>query len=186
MRHEQTLSRPKRNQVADRKRPVAARAYGAEADRLAEAAARRLSPAARELLENAQSESRALDDDHVGTEHVVLGLFALGAGAAYAALASLGISRQLFLDQLDFEAGPSPEGRIPLTPRARRILGLAGLVATERGAALVEPEDILLGVVRESEIWARTGEVGPHHLRSAAEAAGTSLSAIVQRVVGNR
>jgi hypothetical protein len=109
---------------------------------------------------------------------LVLGLYALGETNARRALESLGICRQAFADQLECEAGPSPSGEIPLTPRARMILGLAGVEAARAGAGEVQPEHLLLGVIRESEKWQATGRAGPHHLRVAAETVGVTLADI--------
>ncbi len=50
-------------------------------------------------------------------------------------------------------------------------------------SALVEPEHILLGVIRESQRWEATGINGPHHLRVAADAAGTTFSALEQKLI---
>jgi ATP-dependent Clp protease ATP-binding subunit ClpC len=127
------------------------------------------------LLGLAEAEARARDDDHVGTEHLVLGLYALGESTARRALESLGISRQVFAGQLECEEGPSPSGAIPLTPRARMIIGLAGVEATGAASGEVQPEHLLLGVIRESEKWQASGQAGPHHLRAAAEAVGVTL-----------
>src|SRR5262249_33685903 len=125
-----------------------------------------------------EAEARARDDNHVGTEHLVLGLYALGETTARCALESLGINRQVFTDQLEYEEGPSPTGVIPLTPRAHMILGLAGVEATGTASGEVQPEHVLLGVIQESEKWQASGQAGPHHLRAAAEAVGVTLGDI--------
>jgi ATP-dependent Clp protease ATP-binding subunit ClpA len=161
---------------------IARRKYARDAKVLERPALSRLSSVSRRLLEEAESQARVLDDNHVGTEHIMLAIYALGPGAAMKALESLGVTRELFLAQLHEEPGPSPGGRIPLTPRSHMIVALAGAEATRMGAGPVEPEHILLGVVRESERWEATGINGPHHLRAAAEAAGTTLAAIEHRL----
>src|SRR5215470_928976 len=109
------------------------RKYIREAEALLRAGPPKLSALTASLLARAEAEARARDDNHVGTEHLVLGLYALGDTTAGRALESLGISRQVFADQLECEEGPSPSGAIPLTPRAQMILGLAGVEAA--GAA---------------------------------------------------
>jgi ATP-dependent Clp protease ATP-binding subunit ClpA len=154
------------------------RAYIREAKALLRGGPPKLSALTASLLERAEAEARARDDNHVGTEHLVLGLYGLGETPARRALESLGISRQVFADQLECEQGPSPSGAIPLTPRARMILGLAGLEATGAASGEVQPEHLLLGVIRESEKWQATGKTGPHHLRAAAEAVGVTLTDI--------
>jgi len=164
--------------VADLRGRVAEREYVREAEALLRGAPPKLSALSARLLEHAQAEARARDDNHVGTEHLVLGLYALGDTAARRTLEALGVSRQVFADRLGCEEGPSPRGEIPLTPRARMILGLAGVEAARTASGEVQPEHILLGVIRESEKWQATGRAGPHHLRSAAQAAGVTLADI--------
>jgi ATP-dependent Clp protease ATP-binding subunit ClpC len=135
------------------------------------------------LLEQAEAEARARADNHVGTEHLVLGLYALGETTARCALESLGISRQVFADQLEFEAGPSPSGEIPLTPRARLIIGLAGGEAARTASGEIQPEHLLLAVIRESEKWQATGKAGPHHLLAAALAVGVTLAEVERNLM---
>jgi hypothetical protein len=60
----------------------AERQYARDAKALEPLAFRRLSPDSRRLLDLAESEERARDDNHVGTEHIVLAIYALGPTAA--------------------------------------------------------------------------------------------------------
>jgi ATP-dependent Clp protease ATP-binding subunit ClpA len=159
------------------------REYIREAEAFLREAPPKLSALTANLLEQAQAEARARDDNHVGTEHLVLGLYALGESAARHALESPGISRQVFADQLECEAGPSPRGEIPLTPRARMIVGLAGVEAARTASGEVQPEHLLLGAIRESEKWQATGKAGPHHLRAAARAVGVTLVEVEQKLI---
>ncbi len=155
------------------------RNYAFEAESLRRAGPPKLSARTADLLEVAEAEARALDDNHVGTEHLVLGLFRIGPTDAQRALESLGITREVVTGQLAWEAGPSPAGPIPLTPRAQVIVGLAGVEA--RGAP-VEPEHLLIAVIRESEKWQASGLPGPHHLLAAASAVGATLADIERRL----
>jgi ATP-dependent Clp protease ATP-binding subunit ClpC len=148
------------------------RKYTTEREYIREAPPK-LSALTARLLEQAEAEARARDDNHVGTEHLALGLYALGETTARRALESLGISRQVFADQLACEDGPSPCGVIPLTPRARMIIGLAGGEAARAGSDEVQPEHVLLAVIREYK-------AGPHHLRAAAQAVGLTLAEVEQ------
>jgi ATP-dependent Clp protease ATP-binding subunit ClpA len=161
--------------VADLRQRSAELEYIREAEALLRVGLPKLSALTASLLERAEAEARARDDNHIGTEHLVLGLYALGETTARRALEALGINRQVFAAQLECEEGPSPDGRIPLTPRARMILALAGLEAIGVACGEVEPEHLLLGVIRESEKWQATGKAGPHHLRAAAQAVGATL-----------
>src|SRR6266576_4204 len=70
-----------------------------------------------------------------------------------------------------------------LSSVSRRLLEEAQSQARALDDNHVEPEHILLGVIRESEQWEAAGISGPHHLRAAAEAAGTTLAAIEQNLI---
>jgi ATP-dependent Clp protease ATP-binding subunit ClpC len=130
------------------------------------------------VVELAQREARLADENHVGTEHIVLAILALEQSAGARALRELGITREVFVAQLYEEEGSSPPGRIPHTPRTDRILALAAEVAD----GPITSGHLLLGVVAESEEWQASGRPGPHHLREAATAVGKSLED-VQRAV---
>ena len=161
----------------------AERQYAKDAKALDRLAFRLLSPTSRRLLAEAEIQARRRDDDHVGTEHIVLAIYAFDQTAARHALESLGVTREIFGLQLHDEPGPSPMGTIPLTPRARMIVCLASVEAERTRSDLVEPEHVLLGVIRESQRWAATGMAGPHHLRLAAETAGTTVAALERRII---
>jgi ATP-dependent Clp protease ATP-binding subunit ClpA len=156
-------------------------AYLDEERRLSEAYGHRLrcSPLAHRLItEVAQAEARALDDNHVGTEHITLGLFTLGPSRAVDALHAAGVTRGTYLSVLDDEAGPSLEGPIPCTVRSMMICTLAAVEAEADGAADITAEHLLLGVIRESRRWAELHDGGPRHLEAAATSVGSSLAQI--------
>jgi ATP-dependent Clp protease ATP-binding subunit ClpA len=156
--------------------PRATPGYAREAAAAAAAAAGHLTAASKRCLDEAQRQSRQLDDNHVGTEHIVLGVLAADRSIA-GLLARSGITETVFRAQLFEEPGPSPDGHIPLTPRAQMILGLAQPAAAGDGGA-ISPRHLMLGVIAESRDWRRRGFDGPHHLEQAAAAAGTNLAAI--------
>jgi ATP-dependent Clp protease ATP-binding subunit ClpA len=171
--------------VADLRRRATEREYVREAEAFLRGLPPNLSALTTGLLAQAEAEARARDDNHVGTEHLMLGLYALGETMARRTLEALGISGQVFADQLECEAGPSPSGEIPLTPRARMIIGLAGVEAARTASGEVQPAHLLLGVIRESEKWQATGKAGPHHLRAAAQAVGVTLADIERNLKRN-
>lgn len=133
---------------------------------------------AREVLHAAQVEARREDDNHVGTEHIVLGMLGVSGCLAARALAQLGVTRAVLVQQRHLEEGPSPPGVIPYTPRANRIIVLGGENARANGTARVNSAHLLLGVVAESEEWEASGRAGVHHLRDAARAVGTTLAEV--------
>jgi ATP-dependent Clp protease ATP-binding subunit ClpA len=156
-------------------RPAAPPEYAWEAAAAASGAMEHLAPASKRCLDAAQAQSRQLDDNHVGTEHIVLGVLTTDSKTAEA-LAGAGVTEDLFRAQLFDELGPSPSGTIPLTPRAKMILGFARSAAAADGK--ISPTLLMLGVIAESRDWRQRRFNGPHHLEEAATAAGTSLTEI--------
>lgn len=156
--------------------PRATPEYAREAASAYSAALVHLTATSKRCLEEAERQSRRRDDNHVGTEHIVLGVLAADPGSARV-LADNGITKEVFRAQLFEEPGPSPHGRIPFTPRAQMILGFARSAATSDGGA-ISPRHLMLGVIAESRDWHQRGFDGPHHLEQAATAAGTSLVTI--------
>jgi ATP-dependent Clp protease ATP-binding subunit ClpA len=120
----------------------------------------------------AEAEARRLDDNHVGTEHIMLGLLAVDGCQAASALAELSVRRESFESVLQAEEGQSPEGPIPFAPRGLRILDVAIVEADGLADQKIGTAHILLGVVSESLEWSKPG---PHHLRTVAEKLGFTL-----------
>jgi hypothetical protein len=156
--------------------PAAPPEYAWEAAAAASQAMEYLTPAGKRCLDAAQAQSRQLADNHVGTEHIVLGVLAADSETAQA-FAGVGITEDLFRAQLFDEPGPSPSGAIPLTSRAKMILGFAQPAAAGDSGEIF-PRHLMLGVIAESRDWRLRGFDGPHHLEKAATAAGTSLAEI--------
>ena len=153
--------------------------YAADAARLGSQLRDRTSDQVRTLLtEHAQAAARDRDDNHVGTEHLLLGLYADPSRRAVGVLTARGIPRDVLQSVLDDEPGPSPVGFIPYTTRAMMIGGLAVLEADSTGAETVDDVHVLLGAIAESRRWQQDHAWGPHHLRAAAQKAGTSLEEI--------
>lgn len=156
--------------------PQATPEYAREAIAAGSEAVKHLTAASKQCLDAAQTQSRQLDDNHVGTEHVVLGVLATDRDIA-ATLARIGITEDIFRAQLFDEPGPTPEGKIPMTVRAQMILGFAQSAAVGDGGA-ISPKHLMLGVIAETRDWRKRGFDGPHHLEEAATAAGTNLARI--------
>ncbi|MGH2755691.1 MAG: Clp protease N-terminal domain-containing protein [Actinomycetota bacterium] len=163
---------------------IATRRYARQASRAARHALAKLSPRAKGCIEGAEETARMRDDDHVGTEHIVLGLID-GAPEVVSVLSELGITRGVFEAQLLDESGVSPDGPIPSTPRARKALGFALREARDLHSHSVEPPHVLLGVIDESEYWRSLRPDGPHHLEQALEAVGSSLAELRAAVLGS-
>ncbi|MGR3939122.1 Clp protease N-terminal domain-containing protein [Streptomyces sp. BRA346] len=100
-----------------------------------------------------QESARKLNHNHLGTEHILLGLFAV-EGVAATALHNLGISQDAVREQLLRTAGfgtKPPTGSIPFTVRAKKALEMALKDALTLGHNYIGTEHLLLGLMRESE-----------------------------------
>src|SRR5260370_348354 len=95
-----------------------------------------------------------LNHDWIGTEHILLGLVHEGEGVAAKALESLGISLDAVRQQVEEIIGQgqqAPSGHIPFTPRAKKVLELSRLQASQLGPDYIGTEHILLGLIREGD-----------------------------------
>ena len=114
----------------------------------------RFTDRARRVAVLAQEEARMLHHDHIGTEHILLGLIREGEGVAAQALESLGISLEAVRRQVGGIIGQGqqePSGHIPFTPRAKKVLELSLREALQLGHNYIGTEHILLGLIREGE-----------------------------------
>ena len=99
----------------------------------------RFTDRARRVVVLAQEEARMLDHNHIGTEHILLGLIREGGGVAARAVESLGISLEAVRQQVGEIVGrgqQAPSGHIPFTPRAKKVLELSLREALQLGSQL--------------------------------------------------
>ncbi len=112
----------------------------------------RLDSQARQVVDLAQDEARTLGHDHIGTEHLLLGLLRQDEGAAATTLLALGISLEPAREQVRDIVGqgsPDAPGDVPFTPRAKQVVELSLREALRLGHNHVGPEHLLLGLLRE-------------------------------------
>jgi Clp amino terminal domain, pathogenicity island component len=115
---------------------------------------KRFTPRARRAVVLAREEARTLGHDHLGTEHLLLGLLAEGQGVAAQALQQAGISldaaRAEIMEITDC-GRDIPKGHIPFTLRAKKVLELALREAFHLNHHFLGTEHILLGLIREGQ-----------------------------------
>ena len=114
----------------------------------------RFTDRARRVAVLAQEEARMLHHNHIGTEHILLGLIGEGGGVAAKALESLGISLEAVrqhVGEITGQGQQAPSGHIPFTPRAKSVLELSLREALQLGHNYIGTEHILLGLIREGE-----------------------------------
>ena len=114
----------------------------------------RFTERARQVVVLAQDEARALRDDHIGTEHLLLGLMREEPGVAARVLGEAGLDVDVVRDRLRAIVGerddPSP-GAIPFSPGAKAALEAALRESLDVGHNFIGTEHILLGILRNPE-----------------------------------
>ena len=114
----------------------------------------RFTDRARQVVVLAQEDARALNHNYVGTEHILLGLVHEGKGVAAKTLEYLGISLEGVRQEAEEIIGRGQQavpGRIPFTPRAKKVLELSLREAMQLGHNYVGTEHLLLALIREGE-----------------------------------
>ena len=117
-----------------------------------------LTDSSRQAFFFAQEEAQRMNNNYIGTEHILLGLSRLGQGIASQALSMFHVEYgQVASKVREMVAGIGSEEvyysskKIILTPRVKRILELARMIAQEMGDYYVDTEHILLGIIEEGE-----------------------------------
>jgi ATP-dependent Clp protease ATP-binding subunit ClpC len=113
----------------------------------------RFTERARQVIVLAQDEARHLRHDHIGTEHILLGVLR-EEGVGRRALASIGVEADEVRARVGRIVGEGDDvtmGQILFTPRAKRVLELALREPRGLGHDHIGPEHILLALVREGD-----------------------------------
>ena len=118
-------------------------------------------PRAQQVLALARKEADRFNHNFVGTEHLLLGIIALGQGTAANVLVRMGLDLESVRNEVEKMVGTGPDqkmvGKIPYTPRVKKVLTLAAKEAAALNHTYVGTEHILLGLLREGDgVAART------------------------------
>ena len=106
------------------------------------------------VVEFAQYVSRKLEQDYIGTEHILLGLLHEEGSVAFAALSAVGVTFDAVMQKV--EAMVSSETDYPsdnpyYTPRAKRVMETAVEEAQSLSHNYIGTEHILLALIEETE-----------------------------------
>lgn len=102
---------------------------------------------ARQVVVQAQVEARALNRDHVATEHTLLALIHDATNAAVQILESMGVDPIEVRRQLEGIIGrglAAPSGHVLFSPRAKKALELALRESLRMGHNYIGTEPLLL------------------------------------------
>jgi ATP-dependent Clp protease ATP-binding subunit ClpC len=133
----------------------------------------RFTDRARKVVVLAQEEARVLGHNYIGTEHLLLGLCSEGSGVGAVVLEDAGLSLPMLradVQRIIGEVSGAPQGQIPFTPRAKKVLELALREALKLSHNYIGTEHILLGIVAEGEGVAAqilvSHDLGPEEVRA--------------------
>ncbi len=109
----------------------------------------------RKVIVYAREEAERLQNDYLGTEHLLLGTLREEDGIPVAVLRKMGIDiEQLRMEverNLPASGNTLTFGDIPFTPRAKKVLEYAVEEARLLGHSYIGSEHLLLGLIREEE-----------------------------------
>lgn len=124
----------------------------------------RFTDRARKVLQLANQEAQRFNHEWVGREHILLGMVKEGGGVAARALQRLGIDDIGKLRAIMHEFAKPGEamvtmGKLPFTPRTKRVLELANTEAREFGHHYVGTEHLLAALATDDETAGITKDV---------------------------
>jgi len=103
----------------------------------------------------ANQEAQRFNTEYIGTEHILLGLVKEGSGVGANVLKNLGVDLHKVRIEVEklVKAGPDmvTMGRLPQTPRAKKVIEYAIEEARNLNHNYVGTEHLLLGLLREHE-----------------------------------
>ncbi|MBR5690677.1 MAG: ATP-dependent Clp protease ATP-binding subunit [Verrucomicrobia bacterium] len=111
-------------------------------------------PRAQKALQLAYIEAARLGHKTVETEHILLGIVALGEGVAVEIFEKLGVSLETIRREVEnsvIKGVPLKPANFPFSPRAKKVLGLAANEAKRLGFNGIATEHLLLGLLREDQ-----------------------------------
>ena len=115
----------------------------------------RFTDRARHVLQLANQEAQRCNCTYIDTEHILLGLIVEGSGVAATVLKNLNVDlgkvRLDVEDLIQSRPGLATTGKLPQTPRAKKVIEYSMEEARNMGCNYVGTEHILLGLLREQE-----------------------------------
>jgi deoxycytidylate deaminase len=109
----------------------------------------------RKIMALANQEAQRFNHEYIGTEHILLGLVKEGSGVAANVLKKLGVDLRKVRLEVEKLVKSGPEmvtmGKLPQTPRSKRVLEYAVEEARELHNNYLGTEHILLGLLREGD-----------------------------------
>src|SRR5512136_1137907 len=115
----------------------------------------RFTERARKVMALANQEAQRFNHEYIGTEHILLGLVKEGSGVGANVLKNLGVDLRKVRLEVEKLVKSGPEmvtmGKLPQTPRAKRVIEYAIEEARNLNHNYVGTEHLLLGLLREQD-----------------------------------
>ena len=123
----------------------------------------RFTDRARKVMGFANQEAQRLNHDYIGTEHILLGLVKEGSGIGANVLKNMEVDMRKIRKEVEKLVQPGatdlPPGKLPQTPRAKKVIEYAIDEARQLNHNYVGTEHLLLGLLREEAGVAAKGLV---------------------------
>src|SRR5207248_11587175 len=115
----------------------------------------RFTDRARKVMALANQEAQRFNHEYIGTEHILLGLVKEGSGVGATVLKNLDIDLRKVRLEVEKLVKSGPDmvtmGKLPQTPRAKKVIEYAIAEARHLGHNYVGTEHLLLGLLREKD-----------------------------------
>ena len=115
----------------------------------------RFTDRARKVMALANQEAQRFNHEYIGTEHILLGLVKEGSGVGANVLKNLDVDLRRVRLEVERLVKAGPEmvtmGRLPQTPRAKKVIEYAIEEARNLNHNYVGTEHLLLGLLREHD-----------------------------------
>ena len=115
----------------------------------------RFTDRARKVMALANQEAQRFNHEYIGTEHILLGLVKEGSGVGATVLKNLDVDIKKLRLEVEKQVKTGPDmvtmGKLPQTPRAKKVIEYAIEEARALNHNYVGTEHILLGLLRETE-----------------------------------
>ncbi len=115
----------------------------------------RFTDRARKVMALANQEAQRFNHEYIGTEHILLGLVKEGSGVGANVLKNLSVDLRKVRLEVEKLVKSGPEmvtmGKLPQTPRAKRVIEYAIEEARNLNHNYVGTEHLLLGLLREQD-----------------------------------
>ena len=117
----------------------------------------KFSEKARRVLSNAQLEAQRLNQDYIGTEHILLGIISETTSTANQILSNIGIGLDNLKTDIEMSLTPSKSeidsSNIGLTATSKKVIELAVDEARSLSSKFIGTEHLLIGILRDTETF---------------------------------